>query len=81
MEIKVYSKPVCMQCSATKREMERRGIVFEEVDLSKDEVALRKIIDLGYMQAPVVVAGEDHWSGFRPEKISALQVAELEMVS
>jgi glutaredoxin-like protein NrdH len=30
---------------------------------------------LGYVQAPVVVAGEDHWSGFRPDKIKAISGA------
>jgi glutaredoxin-like protein NrdH len=25
-----------------------------------------------YLQAPVVVAGNDHWSGFRPDRIKAL---------
>ena len=28
---------------------------------------------LGYLQAPVVVAGNDHWSGFRPDRIKALR--------
>ena len=27
---------------------------------------------LGYLQAPVVVAGNVHWSGFRPDRIKAL---------
>ena len=27
---------------------------------------------LGYMQAPVVVTDDEHWSGFRPDKIEAL---------
>jgi glutaredoxin-like protein NrdH len=27
---------------------------------------------LGYLQAPVVVVGNDHWSGFRPDRIRAL---------
>jgi glutaredoxin-like protein NrdH len=26
----------------------------------------------GYLQAPVVVAGEDHWAGFRPDLIKAI---------
>jgi hypothetical protein len=25
-----------------------------------------------YLQAPVVVAGDDHWSGFRPDRIKTL---------
>ncbi|MCP6053616.1 NrdH-redoxin, partial [Klebsiella pneumoniae] len=27
------------------------------------------------MQAPVVIAGEEHWSGFQPDKINALALA------
>ncbi len=27
---------------------------------------------LGYLQAPVVIAGDEHWSGFRPDQINAL---------
>jgi glutaredoxin-like protein NrdH len=30
---------------------------------------------LGYLQAPVVVAGNDHWSGFRPDRIKVLSGA------
>jgi glutaredoxin-like protein NrdH len=29
-------------------------------------------MSLGYLQAPVVVAGNEHWSGFRPDRIKAL---------
>ena len=32
---------------------------------------------LGYLQAPVVVAGNDHWSGFRPDRIKGLSEAVL----
>ena len=81
MDIKIYSKPACMQCTATKRELERRGMRFEEVDLTKDTRAFEMVRALGYMQVPVVVAGEDHWCGFRPDKIGALMVSELEFVS
>jgi glutaredoxin-like protein NrdH len=45
---------------------------YEEVDMSQDPVALEMVKTLGYTAAPVVVSGEDHWSGFRMEKIQAL---------
>lgn len=70
--ITVYSKPACIQCTATTREMDRKGIDYSVVDLTKDENAYNTVRDLGYMQAPVVVTGDDHWSGFRPDKIGAL---------
>lgn len=76
--IKVYSKPACVQCTATTREMDRRGIAYEYIDLAEDAEAMNTVRDMGYMQAPVVVAGDDHWSGFRPDKISQLSEAALE---
>lgn len=70
--ITVYSKPACVQCTATKRALDKQGIEYEIFDLSVDEKALEAVKDLGYMQAPVVIAGDEHWSGFRPDKISEL---------
>jgi glutaredoxin-like protein NrdH len=58
--------------------MDRRGIAYEYIDLAEDAEAMNTVRDMGYMQAPVVVAGDDHWSGFRPDKISQLSEAALE---
>ena len=72
MTITVYSKPSCVQCTATYRALENKGIEFEILDLSVDETALEQVKALGYLQAPVVVTDDDHWSGFRPDKIDGL---------
>lgn len=69
MNVSLYSKPVCVQCKATKRAFDKAGVRYTEIDLSQDEKALNKVKALGYMQAPVVIAGTDHWGGFRPDKI------------
>ena len=52
--------------------LERNHIEFETVDMSQDAEALEMVKALGYSAAPVVIAGEDHWSGFRLDKIQAL---------
>ena len=75
MAITLYSKPNCVQCSATRRALDKAGLVYETVDISLDAEALEQVTSLGYAQAPVVVAGEEHWSGFRPDKIKALALA------
>jgi glutaredoxin-like protein NrdH len=72
MTITVYSKPACVQCTATTRALEARGIAFSVIDLTEDAAAMEVVQGLGYRQAPVVVAGNDHWAGFRPDKISAM---------
>ena len=72
MSITVYTKPSCVQCNATYRALDAKGIEYEIHDLSEDPTALEQVKALGYMQAPVVVTDEDHWSGFRPDKIAEL---------
>ena len=68
----IYTTPHCIQCKATAREMDRKGLEYNVIDMSADDTSLKKVKDMGYSQAPVVVAGKDHWSGFRPDKINAL---------
>ncbi|MDO5663173.1 MAG: glutaredoxin-like protein NrdH [Brachybacterium sp.] len=75
MDITVYSKPMCVQCDATKRALNKAGVDYALVDLTEDAEALATVKALGYMQAPVVITGDDHWAGFRPDKIKALAAA------
>lgn len=72
MSVTVYSKPACVQCDATYRALDRKGVEYTVVDITQDAEALQMVRDLGYLQAPVVVAGDTHWSGFRPDQISAV---------
>lgn len=72
MSITVYSKPACVQCTATTRALDRQGLDYRIIDISVDDEAFATVQGLGYRQVPVVVAGEAHWAGFRPDMISAL---------
>ena len=72
MTITVYSKPACVQCTATTRALEARGLAYQLIDLTEDDEAMELVTSLGYRQAPVVVAGEAHWAGFRPDMIGTL---------
>lgn len=72
MTVTLYTKPACVQCNQTKKAFDKKGVSYEVIDVTKDENAYNYVTSLGYMQAPVVVAGEDHWSGFQPDKIQGL---------
>jgi glutaredoxin-like protein NrdH len=72
MAITVYTKPGCVQCDATERALDKKEISHRTIDISRDAEALARIKALGYLQAPVVVTDQDHWSGFRPDKIEEL---------
>lgn len=72
MTVTVYTKPSCVQCTATYRALDSKGVEYEVIDLTEDENALETVKQLGYQQAPVVITDGDHWSGFRPDKIDEL---------
>lgn len=76
-DVLLYSTPRCIQCVATKKNMERLGVTFTEVDLTKDTEAHQFVTSLGYSSAPVVYLNEEeHWSGFRPDKILTITKGE-----
>ena len=70
--VTVYSKPACVQCTATTKELDRKGIDYNYIDITTDADAMEQVMALGYKQAPVVVNGDDHWAGFRPDKIGQI---------
>jgi len=74
--VTVYSRPDCQQCRLTYLALDRAGIGYAVVDLSRHDAARHHVVDeLGHTAAPVVVvdgAPGQHWSGFRPDRIAAL---------
>lgn len=74
MKITVYTKPNCQQCKATYRALTKAGLEYNTVDVTVDPAGRERVEALGYQQLPVVeVAGEGHWSGYRPERVKGLQ--------
>lgn len=68
----MYSKPRCVQCDATKHALNKTGADYDVVDITEDPDALAHVKSMGYVQAPVVIADGDHWSGFRPDKVKQI---------
>jgi len=75
MSITVFSKQNCMQCKMTKRQLEAKGIPFEEKNTDDNPEVLEQLREEGFGSLPVVKAGEESWTGFQPPKIAHL--AEL----
>lgn len=70
--ITVYSAPGCAQCVGVKKSIERMGLAYKEIDIRIDSDAEQYVRGLGYQSLPVVVAGNLHFAGFRPDKIRQL---------
>lgn len=78
IQVTVFGRQGCVQCTATQRALEDRGVEFRVVDV--DELrgtAADELHALGFQQLPVVkVEGMAAWSGFRPDMIGAIERAE-----
>jgi glutaredoxin-like protein NrdH len=63
----------CQQCVATKKHLDRQGTPYAVRYVDEDPAAADWVKLLGYQAVPVVVAGDMHWSGYRPDKLNELQ--------
>lgn len=73
MLITVWTKPNCIQCTMTKKEMDKRGIRYEELNLERHPDAVAAFMEDGLLSAPIVVTDIKRWSGFRLDKIKSLE--------
>ena len=76
----VYSKTACGKCVFTKKWLESKGIPYEEKRTDLDEDARNEVIEMGYQELPVVVAGDEHWSGYQPDKLAEL-VEQMDLLT
>jgi len=71
--VKIYSTPTCVYCKTLKEYLTSKGIEFQDIDVSKDEKELQKMIkDSGQMGVPVVDIDGEIITGFDKEKIDKI---------
>jgi len=76
--ITVYTTPGCVQCTPTKRWLDKKHIPYREVDITlpEHEADAKAIKELGFTQAPVVIVSTGDpetdlmWSGFIPDNLT-----------
>lgn len=56
----------------TKKYLDNKGLEYDLVDITEDDVALDRIKAMGFGSAPVVEAGELMFAGFNPTKLALL---------
>lgn len=71
--VKIYSTPTCVYCKTLKEYLKKNSISFEDIDVSKDEKDLQKMIkQSGQMGVPVVDIDGEIIIGFDKVKIDTL---------
>ncbi len=63
----IYGGPGCQGCKLTIRKAEALGLSFDYVDVSAEVDAAAQLLAEGHRTLPVVRAGSEVWTGFRPD--------------
>lgn len=70
--VTVYTTPSCMACKQTKKQFDKLGVIYDSIDLTLHPEQADIFREAGLTQAPIVVAGNRSWSGFRLDKIQSV---------
>lgn len=63
--VEIYTTPICPYCHAAKRLLDRKGVAYREIDVSRD-VALREQMvqrARGRRTVPQIFVGDTHVGG------------------
>lgn len=76
-DIKVYSTPTCPWCTKLKAYLDEKGVAYEDVDVSADQEAARKMIERsGQMGVPQTEINGKMIVGFDKDTIDR-EIAKL----
>jgi glutaredoxin-like protein NrdH len=73
MKITLWTKQNCVQCDQTKKQFDKRGIIYNVRRLDRSPKAIQRFQELGLTSAPIVETDDRRWSGFRLERINSLE--------
>jgi len=69
-KIRIFSTPTCPYCVTLKEFLKERSFEFEDVDVSKDENALKEMVKQTEQFGVPVIDIDNQWiTGFDKEKI------------
>tara|TARA_Y100000310_G_scaffold291668_1_gene319772 strand:+ start:393 stop:620 length:228 start_codon:yes stop_codon:yes gene_type:complete len=73
MKVKIYSTPTCIHCKRAKEFFKEKGIEYEDIDVSANEVAGKEMVEKsGQMGVPVIEIDGKIVVGFNQEEVEKL---------
>ncbi len=75
--IRVFSQPTCPACNELKDYLKKKGVAFEDLDVTSNRAALDEMIKVHKVRVtPLLLAGDKKIIGFDPVEVDKL-LAEL----
>ena len=72
-DVTVYTTPTCSFCHMTKSFLKQNDVDFKEIDLTKDQEAMKEVVEAtGQMGVPVTQIDDEYVIGFDKHTLSRL---------
>ncbi len=68
----IYTSSTCPYCKMTKEYLDKKGVSYEEKNISTDMSARQELMDMGHMGVPVTLIDGTEVVGFDTDKIDSL---------
>ena len=64
-QVEIYTTPICPYCHAAKRLLDKKGVTYQEIDVSRDPALRTKMIARagGQRTVPQIFIGDRHVGG------------------
>ena len=74
-KVVIYSTPKCPICKRARAYLDKKGVAYEDIDVSADEEAAHEMIHRsGQMGTPVIFVGNRMMLGFNQKKMDKMLV-------
>lgn len=63
--VEIYTTPICPYCNAAKRLLDRKGVTYREIDVSRDPALRQAMVQRanGRRSVPQIFVGSTHVGG------------------
>jgi glutaredoxin len=57
--VRIYTQPTCSACHSAKAYLDQKGVLYQDIDVTKDHEALHEMVRISGMRVtPVLVIGD-----------------------
>jgi glutaredoxin-like YruB-family protein len=68
----IYTSSTCPYCTMTKEYLDKKGVSYEEKNISTDMSAREELMNMGHMGVPVTLIDGNEIVGFDTDRIDSL---------
>jgi len=68
----IYTSSTCPYCTMTKEYLDKKGVTYEEKNITSDMSAREELMNMGHMGVPVTLIDGTEIVGFDTDKIDSL---------